>query len=132
MPLPSRIWKSDTRQACLVMIIIIIITTLNSSGTRNYCWSAGILRTRWSSEIRRSCCSDVVLIISFTVELQFAWSTSSTDNIDVVCLLLSDPSTDPSAGKSLRLVLCLFVYLFCRMCESSNVIATEAYIPRVL
>jgi hypothetical protein len=37
MPLPSRIWKSDTRQACLVMIIIIIITTLNSSGTRNYC-----------------------------------------------------------------------------------------------
>jgi hypothetical protein len=69
-----------------VMIIIIVITTLNSSGRTNYCWSVGILSTRWSSGIRRSCCSDVVLIISFTVDLQFVWSTSSTDNIDVVCL----------------------------------------------
>jgi hypothetical protein len=80
----SLIKKSDTRQAYLVMIIIIVITTLNSGGRRNYCWSAGILSTRWSSGIRRSCCSDVVLIVSFTVDLQFLWSTSSTDNIDVL------------------------------------------------
>jgi hypothetical protein len=80
----SLIKKSDTRQAYLVMIIIIVITTLNSGGRRNYCWSAGILSTRWSSGIRRNCCSDVVLIVSFTVDLQFMWSTSSTDNIDVL------------------------------------------------
>jgi len=80
----SLIKKSDTRQAYLVMIIIIVITMLNSGGRRNYCWSAGILSTHWSSGIRRSCCSDVVLIVSFTVDLQFLWSTSSTDNIDVL------------------------------------------------
>ncbi len=39
-------------------------------------------------------------------------STSSTDNIEVLRLLLTVPSTDPSAGKSLRLVLCLLVCLF--------------------
>jgi hypothetical protein len=43
-----------------VMILIIVITTLNSGGRRNYCWNAGILNTRWSSGIRRNCCSDVV------------------------------------------------------------------------
>ncbi len=56
----SLIKKSDTGQAYLVMILIIVITTLNSGGRRNYCWNAGILNTRWSSGIRRNCCSDVV------------------------------------------------------------------------